>query len=120
MNKFLLAHTVVQFSVLSECKDFAALGTNFGFLYVISLRNLVDSPNSRLSFLLHLTVPCRSSVLSLLTKNDYIWIGVSGCVIAISWSDIKSKKIEMKTIQFPLIQSAFELPSVTNILNLIK
>ena len=112
MDKSLAAHTSVLCSLLSPCKDYAAFGTNFGSLCIISLKTLVDNPTSNISSLLHLNIPCRHSVLCLLSKNDYIWIGVSGCVLATSWSDVKSKKIGLKTIQFPPIQSAFEVPSV--------
>ncbi|VDM33840.1 unnamed protein product [Hydatigera taeniaeformis] len=63
-------------------------------------------------------IPCGYNVHCLLSKNDHIWIGATGCVLVTSWADIRSKKKELKKIPLDMIQPALQMPSVNSLISL--
>lgn len=113
MKRHALAHISAQCCAISPCKKLIVFGTNFGSLIVIPLANFKYCNGQDDLTLQTLTVPNGSSVYSLITKFDYLWIGVKGAILAISWTGVKCSKEEFKTIPIGSNPSSFEVAIVS-------
>ncbi|KAM7539506.1 hypothetical protein Aperf_G00000047182 [Anoplocephala perfoliata] len=115
MNRHALAHISAQCCAISPCKNYVVFGTNFGTLIIIPLASFKCCNKQEDSELKVLTVPHGSSVYSLMTKFDYLWIGIKGAIVAVSWANIQCFKQEFKTIPFEINLPPYEVAIVTSL-----
>lgn len=111
MERYAVGHTAVQCGVVSPCGDYVVFGTNFGSLYAFALDALINSPPSIVPTS-YFNVSCGYNVHCLLSKNDHIWVGATGCVLVIPWASIRSRNKEMKKIPLHMVYPALQMPSV--------